>query len=425
MSPARLWNRIGLCVLGLVSLAGRAGAATSYARMTAQLQDDCQRSSLIQMTGIGASASGARTIWLVRVGSPVSPAIKPLRILVLCRQHGDEPASTEAMLKLLGDVAARGKSVGPVYKNIVLYAVPMVNPDGAEANTRGNGAGADLNRDWGLFTQPESRAVYRAYKAIRPQLVLDLHSWDETDPFRQVCIEGPRATYATTGLESALEALRTDATRGVGEHLGQPVAATTYGGDADTTLCHRFFWEKTGTPALLFETDAGRDTAQSLGQKTATAYSFLRWILADAAARRGYWTAFLKAKPAPASDALFPSTAASQKAAPPSRPARPVWQNWLALIFFGVGVFLRYGLPRRGAALAPLGRRRLRPVRRTPLYVKARLRARTLLSRKTIAPDAKRRPYFRFAQPDQRRRDAGRADFGRQHPARRVHQQVY
>ena len=37
----------------------------------------------------------------------------------------------------------------------------MANPDGAAARTRKNGVGADLNRDWGPFQQPETRAAMR------------------------------------------------------------------------------------------------------------------------------------------------------------------------------------------------------------------------------------------------------------------------
>jgi predicted deacylase len=61
--------------------------------------------------------------------------------------------------------------------------VPLVNPDGVAAGYwRHNVSGVDLNRDWGPFTQPETRAVrgellkYRGGANPRMYLLLDFHS---------------------------------------------------------------------------------------------------------------------------------------------------------------------------------------------------------------------------------------------------------
>jgi hypothetical protein len=53
----------------------------------------------------------------------------------------------------------------------------MYNPDGATANIRQSTTPLriDLNRDWELFQQPESRAFYELWEATRPRLALDLH----------------------------------------------------------------------------------------------------------------------------------------------------------------------------------------------------------------------------------------------------------
>ena len=58
----------------------------------------------------------------------------------------------------------------------------MYNPDGATANTRESTTPRriDLNRDWELFQQPESRAFYALWEQMRPRLALDLHHFGRT-----------------------------------------------------------------------------------------------------------------------------------------------------------------------------------------------------------------------------------------------------
>jgi len=184
-----LWTIRVLAVIGLLlGLTASAKAApppiTLYAQMTARLKADAVHCSLVRVTAIGKSARGRRTLWLVRLADPKADPAKAVRLLVLCRQHGDEPASTEAMLGLIQRVASGGDpALRADLAHVALYFIPMVNPDGAVAGTRVNGAGADLNRDWGVFHQPETRAVAAASRLIQPALVVDAHNWDGDDEY--------------------------------------------------------------------------------------------------------------------------------------------------------------------------------------------------------------------------------------------------
>jgi predicted deacylase len=66
-------------------------------------------------------------------------------------------------------------------EQFAVLLVPLVNPDGVEAgHWRHNANGVDTNRDWGIFAQPETRAVRDAILVAREtrRLVfhLDFHS---------------------------------------------------------------------------------------------------------------------------------------------------------------------------------------------------------------------------------------------------------
>jgi murein tripeptide amidase MpaA len=110
--------------------------------MTAMLKTEAAHCPLLRLTSLGQSAHGHKEIWLVRVADPNMPPVQTVRLLILCRQHGDEPASTEAVLKLLHGIAGgHDPIIQAGLAQVTLYVVPMVNPDGADALTRRNGVG--------------------------------------------------------------------------------------------------------------------------------------------------------------------------------------------------------------------------------------------------------------------------------------------
>jgi Zinc carboxypeptidase len=94
------------------------------------------------------------------------------------RIHGNELHSTEAVLQVLRYLAASGDPVATrIRRQLTVIVIPMYNPDGAEANIRQSTTPLqiDLNRDWELFRQPESRAWYALWEQTHPRLALDLH----------------------------------------------------------------------------------------------------------------------------------------------------------------------------------------------------------------------------------------------------------
>ena len=97
---------------------------------------------------------------------PRRPAPTPAwKVLFYAQQHGDEISGKDALLFLVRDIARDPSLLPP---DVDLWIFPMMNPDGAEAGTRRNAAGADLNRDHIALEQPETQALHRVVRRVRP-----------------------------------------------------------------------------------------------------------------------------------------------------------------------------------------------------------------------------------------------------------------
>jgi protein MpaA len=124
---------------------------------------------------LGRSLDG-RPIYAYRVGDPQSAR----RELVVGCIHGDETAGIA--------IAQRLERASPA--DLDLWIVPVLNPDGAAAGTRGNAHGVDLNRNFpwrwrrlaGAFysgprplSERESRIAFRLIRRLRPQVSIWFH----------------------------------------------------------------------------------------------------------------------------------------------------------------------------------------------------------------------------------------------------------
>ena len=139
---------------------------------------------LRQLTEIGGGSRivigqshDRRPVEAVRLGSADAPRL----VVLLGRQHPPEVTGAFAMdafsLKI-AELVRNGSINGKEFQFLI---VPLLNPDGvARGHWRGNLGGIDLNRDWGAFKQPETRAVNDWLASlppkVRPVLMLDFHS---------------------------------------------------------------------------------------------------------------------------------------------------------------------------------------------------------------------------------------------------------
>lgn len=121
---------------------------------------------------LGTSHDG-RPIQAIRLGRADAPRL----VVLLGRQHPPEVTGAIAMRAFVDALAGHAAGFGDVQ----FLIVPMLNPDGvARGHWRANRGAVDLNRDWGAFTQPETRAVKAWLDAlpqgVRPVLMVDFHS---------------------------------------------------------------------------------------------------------------------------------------------------------------------------------------------------------------------------------------------------------
>jgi protein MpaA len=112
---------------------------------------------LILGATVGRSADG-RPIGLIHVPGP-GP-----RVLVVGSIHGNEPAGIAVV-----------RALERAHPTADLWLVPDLNPDGRVADTRENARGVDLNRDFGAFTQPETRVARAIVRQVQPRYTIWFH----------------------------------------------------------------------------------------------------------------------------------------------------------------------------------------------------------------------------------------------------------
>ncbi|WP_165793853.1 M14 family metallopeptidase [Hyphococcus luteus] len=133
-------------------------------------KDIAARARLTRET-IGSSVEGREITALF--SAPQTARDEKEYVLFIGRQHPPELTGAFAMLPFLETVFADTQLAKAFRERFHIIAVPLMNPDGvANGHWRHNMNGVDLNRDWGPFTQPETRAV----KATLDDIAADANS---------------------------------------------------------------------------------------------------------------------------------------------------------------------------------------------------------------------------------------------------------
>ena len=125
-------------------------------------------SNRYQLSVIGESVLG-RPLYSIKIGKGEK------RVLMWSQMHGNESTATKAILDLLSFLGRATAVSGQILEQCTLCILPMLNPDGAEAYTRVNANGADLNRDAQRRNQPESKALRDVFDKFDPGFCFNLH----------------------------------------------------------------------------------------------------------------------------------------------------------------------------------------------------------------------------------------------------------
>jgi len=134
----------------------------------------------ITMAVIGASIEG-RSIHIAKTSNG------PEAVIMLGRQHPAEIPGALAMRDFVDVLLADTNLARQFRGRFTMLIIPLMNPDGvANGHWRHNSGRTDLNRDWGIFKQPETQAVAKLLVAMekldmKPRLMLDFHATKFTE----------------------------------------------------------------------------------------------------------------------------------------------------------------------------------------------------------------------------------------------------
>ncbi|MEH1100861.1 M14 family zinc carboxypeptidase [Micromonospora sp. CPCC 205561] len=128
-----------------------------------------------------------RPINMLVIGYPRPPATPQAvaatnPLMVNCNVHGNEPGDREACLIMARQLAfTRDDRTLALLSRTTMLIVPTLNGDGRAANTRGNSTGQDLNRDYSLIRQPETRSLVEMVRDYRPVAGYDGHEYGNSN----------------------------------------------------------------------------------------------------------------------------------------------------------------------------------------------------------------------------------------------------
>ena len=139
------------------------------------------KSPSTKITSIGKSLE-SRPIKQLTLGNPDATNF----VFILGRQHPPEVTGSVGLMSFVDTIALDSTLSKTFRHSFQTIVIPVVNPDGVEhGHWRSTLGGVDPNRDYGPFTQVETRAVRDALTTIAKQpkarayLFLDFHSTSE------------------------------------------------------------------------------------------------------------------------------------------------------------------------------------------------------------------------------------------------------
>ncbi|MEM2896544.1 MAG: M14 family zinc carboxypeptidase [Candidatus Bathyarchaeia archaeon] len=166
-------------------------------------------------------------------------------IFICARQHGDEPASTKALIEYLPKLNS-----SHFLRNITVLMIPWVNPDGGEFFEKYNALGIDINDDHLALRSSEAKSMHLVYNCWNPSIFIDLH---ETGAIKEnLAYLWPFNEFVSPIIMSASKSLVENMTRYIND---KGFMTATWRGISDLITTARNYFALRGSLSVLIETN--------------------------------------------------------------------------------------------------------------------------------------------------------------------------
>jgi murein tripeptide amidase MpaA len=205
---------------------------------------------------------------LKQIDVQTEPHKKKPYVVIVGRQHPPEVTGALALMPFVEAALSDTDLSKAFLDKFNLLVIPMINPDGVEdGNWRFNTGGMDLNRDWGPFSQPETRAVRNAFERFHENedeviFFLDFHSTGRNLLYTQADDEATNPPMFTRDWVAAVKArLDNDVypfTREARHNSGRPISKN-------------YMYDSFGIPSITYE--VGDETPRAAIEQSAIVFS--------------------------------------------------------------------------------------------------------------------------------------------------------
>ena len=183
------------CILLLFILLALGGASERTSLLTTleqsgyrQITGSSEITALLSMLSERYASAEKATIAFSALGHPVDALLvssdrdwlkdgkgddNKLTVMLVGSQHGKESSGAEALLLVARDIL-EGRLITNLEEMNFIF-IPAANPDGRNLKRRGNGNSVNLNRNYMLLSEPESRGIINALHRWKPEVLQDVH----------------------------------------------------------------------------------------------------------------------------------------------------------------------------------------------------------------------------------------------------------
>lgn len=147
---------------------------TSYEDMMKFVKEIADKNDWATLHSLGTSQEG-RDIPYLMLSNGKSEG--KLRVWLQGGIHGNEPAGTEGMLALLGEMDHDQEKAKKWLDNMDILLLPRFNVDGTAYFQRRTAKNIDINRDYTKLDVPETVLAMKKFNEFAPQVVVDNHEY--------------------------------------------------------------------------------------------------------------------------------------------------------------------------------------------------------------------------------------------------------